>query len=474
MVDGWAAAALLACLLLQGRASAGEKTQWGKEVNGLRCAIAMSPTALRVGDPFVIDVKVQNASDKPVRLYYPSVYLAQQLVIRNEKGDIVRCRQTAVYGPPDRRTFFRPIKPGETFRTQIKGRIRFKFIRAADLPAKGAKREILFDCRDTAHDIARPGKFTARLRLTADEKALALAKRLGIGPVWTGALDSDPLAFSVRRMTREELDKIMETLRTGVKEGGREAIQVLAANADRQAVPALMEILTKGPGPLAVPAADALGAIQDTSVVPDLLALYKLLSKHRRDDPERFQPILLRTISALTPDPRKRADLFVEILASDASVEARSYAASGLAFLKHPQRLTALVEAAKDGDPRMRRAVASVLGNLAEFAPAKAKSKYTGPLVQIMKSDADRTVRSRAAAALANSGDKSVVPALVEALKDPNRWVGSYAAHSLGRLAGPEVIPALEAYAKVAERKSQADAARRAIELIRQRARGAQ
>jgi HEAT repeat protein len=58
----------------------------------------------------------------------------------------------------------------------------------------------------------------------------------------------------------------------------------------------------------------------------------------------------------------------------------------------------------------------------------------------------------------------------VEALKDPNLWVGSYAAHTLGRLGDAEVIPALKDYARRAERESQVDAAERAIEMIRSRA----
>jgi HEAT repeat protein len=151
-------------------------------------------------------------------------------------------------------------------------------------------------------------------------------------------------------------------------------------------------------------------------------------------------------------------------------VEARSYAASELVRLKHPDALVALVETAKKTNPRMQWAAIDALGRLGENTPTETKSTVTAPLVEIMKGDPERTVRERAAMALGPIGDRSVVPALLAALKDPSDFVGAAAAHSLGQLAGPEAIPALEEFAQRASGKSQADAARGAIERIKQRA----
>jgi len=450
-----------------------ERKRWGKAVNGLRAGIAITPSALRVGDPFVIDIKVENVSDKATHLYYVSLYPAKRLVIRNERGEICKCQETVLrYHWPHPKTFYHLIKPGGVFRAQIKGRIACKFVWAADLPAKGADRPILICSQDAAHDIGKPGKFTARLHLAADEKIVAQGKEFGLEPVWTGELDSNTVAFSVRRMTREELDKVIQSLRAGTEEKQKEAIKVVGANADRHAVPALMEILTKGPGPLARPAANALVGIQDTSVIPDLLALYKLLARYRRDDPHQFLPLILRTIGALEPDRRKTADLFIGILKSDAPVIARVCAAQELLHRDHPQRLAALVEAIRDKEPRLRMAVARVLGSLASQVPAAAKPKFTAPLVECLRADADSTVRKIAAGALGVSGDRSAAPALVAALKDPDPYVAVSAAIPLGRLAGPEAIPALEAFAKAAKHKRHAAAAQQAIKFIRQRARG--
>jgi len=462
----------LACLLVQGWASAGEKAQWGKAVKGLRCGITITPSALRVGDPFVIDIKVENVSDKATHLYYVSLYPAKRVVIRNERGEICKCWETADYdwGGPDAKTY-RLIKPGGIFRAQIRGRVAHRFVKAADLPAKAAGRSIVLDCPATMHELGAPGKFTARLHLTADEKIVAQGKRFGVKPVWTGKLDSNSITFSVRRVTGAELDQIIKTLRTGTEEQKKKAIEILGASFAREAVPALMEVLTKGPGPLAFPAANALAGIQDASVVPDLLALYRLSAKYQQPDPFYFQTILLRTIRALNPDRKKTADLFIEILRSDASTQARSCAAKELLHLEHPQRLAALVEAVKDKDPRLRMTVARVLGSLASRAPAEAKPKFTASLVEHLRTDPDETVRRMAAGALCVSGDKSVIPALIRALKGAEESVGAAAVQALGRLAGPEVIPALEAFAKAAKHKRHAAAAQRAINFIKQRAR---
>ena len=465
--EAWTVLGVLACLLVSVPASGGEG--WGKTVNGLRCSLAMTPAELRVGDTCVIKLTVENVSDKATHVYYRTVYLATALVIANAQGEAVKSRQTATYNWPHPKEFFHPIEPGKSYTTQIKGRVACKWLRAADLPADPAERALILDTGDMAHAIDRPGKFTAHIHLAADAKTVAEGKRYGVEPVWTGELDSNVVAFSVRRMSREELDGLIAKLRTGTEEEQREAIQVLAANADRQAAPALLAILRKGPGPLERAAADALGAIQQTSVVPGLLALYKRFADRGDRTSGEFKQCVLQAIQALTPDRERLADLFVSILKSDAATETRSYAAWQLPWLKHRERIPALLAAAKGADRRMQWAAIDVLGSVAERAPGEARSQIAAALVEILQKDPDRTVRSRAAGALGNVADKSVVPALVAALKDPNHFVGSYAAHSLGRLAGPDAIPALEAFAKSAERKSQADAAKRAIERIQQR-----
>jgi len=452
-----------------GEREAAAKKAWGKTVNGLRCSLALAPAEMRVGHTYVLDVVVENVSDAATHLYFPTVYQAQRLTIKTQAGDAVKQRPMVVYLPPHPKTFFHLIKPGERFTAQIKGRVTCKWVRAADLPADPADRELLLDSGDTAHEIGRPGKFTAHIHLAADDKTAAQGKRYGIQPVWTGTLNSNSVAFSVRRMTRKELDATILALRGGTDKEQLEAIKVLAANADRKAVPVLMGVLEKGPGPLHRAAGRALRSIQDTSAVPGLLALYKRFAD--RGDPVNgeFARCVLDAWSALEADEQKQAALFVEVLGSDTSVEARSSAARRLARLKHPQRIPALLAAARENNPRMQWAAIDVLGSVAREGDGETKAQIAAALVELLKKAPEHTVRSRAASALRHAAHESVVPALLAALKDPNHFVGSYAAHSLGRLAGPEAIPALEEFARRAEQKSQADAAKRAIENIKQR-----
>jgi hypothetical protein len=459
--------ALSCCWLGAGVASAGEDAPYGSVVNGLRCAVALSPAALRVGDRITVSIKVENVSDRAMHFSYAPEYPAKQLAIRNEKGEPVNGQETARYEPGPPPSFFQLIQPKQTFSAQIGGRAALRFVRAADLPAKAEDRPVVLDWRDVAHEIGRPGRFTARLHFVAGDKAVALGKRCGVEPVWTGEMDSNEVAFTLRRMTREELDTAIKAFRTGTVEEQKEAIGVVAANADRGAARALMDILAKGHGPLTRPVTDALSAIQDPSVVPELLQLYKQPTAMGE-----YQQALLGAVSCLDPDTKKLAELFVGVLRSGGSVDARDYAAWQLVHLDHPQRVPALVQAAGDRDPRVRRTAVDVLGSIAGNTGAEAKAPFTAALIEVMKSDPDHTVRSRAAGALAQAGDKSAVQALLGALKDSSGWVGASASHALSRLAGPDAIPALEAFEKSATHPSQVDAAKNAIQAIKQRAAG--
>lgn len=446
-----------------------EEKRWGEEVNGLRCAIEIKPTEIRTGDTFVISVKIKNVSDAATTVYYQDLYVAQNLVMRNENGELVKSRQTTMYEWPHLKTFFRPLKAGETFEAEIKGRAAFKFLKAADVPAKRSDRPVLLDFHGVPCDIDRPGQFTVALQLTADEKKADQGKQFGFEPVWTGELTSNTLAFSVRRMRRDELDRAISTIRFGKSEEKREAIKVVAANADRKAVPVLMGILTAQDRAKARAAGDALITIQDTSVVADLLSLYRLSVRYPQTDAGEIQSILLRTVQRLEGDAKKRGDLALEVLKSDASVGARSAAAWELISQKHPEAASVLIELAKKHEPRMQRSAISSLGSMGWRVDAAAKGRIARALIDIMKTDPDKTVRRRATSALRSVGGKSAVPALIEALKDPDLSVRFYAANSLGVFAGPEAIPALEAYARSAEKPSQKQAAERAIKFIRQR-----
>lgn len=452
-----------------GTKGVGEETRGESE--GLRCSIGLGRTAIRVGDRVVANVKIENALDQSTYIYFPPIYQAELLEVKNDRGEIVTGFQTAVYGPPSIETIkkcFHRLEPGDAFNSSISGRVALDFVPASASQQEKANRAVLLKFGDYAHRVQRPGKFMVRLRFSMDARSVHRGTRYGFTPVWRGTAFSNSVPFTVRLMTREELDDWIGVLRESEGEQKAEAIEGLKANADGAAVPVFVNVVSHGPDRLTRPALDALGTIQDSSVVPKLMAIYA--QTHRGD----FQQMLLGAIRSLTPDVEETARLLVKVLESNASVEAKSYAVYALGDLRRPESVPAMVKAAKSGNPRIQRAAIDALGTILEFGrtelPPSVKASIIDELVGIMRKDPDRTVRSRSASALGRSGDALVVPALAEALDDENLWVGSYAAHSLGKLGGVEVIPALKDYARRAERESQVDAAEQAIKMIRSRA----
>jgi len=442
----------------------------------VRCTLTMKPLELRLGDPFLIEVAITNLSKEALYVYYPVVFAAKAITITTDGGDTIKGgvtikgQETVLYDwGSGGEACFRRIEPGGTFTGEIKGRTEYEFVPAVHLPMK-RPRQILLKTHDIAHSLPAPGTFTMRLHLAADERTAETGKGFGLGPVWTGQLDSNPVAFSLRTMTRAELDGFIAQLKEGTLEQRQETIEVLAANADRNAVPALMAVLNERPRGLIRPAAAALGAIQDFSIVPDLLAIYKESVATGDEREAEFQSVLLGTISALTSERETLADLYVEVLHSGATIEAKNTAIWNLAFLKSDKRVPALVEAATQGEQRVRWAAIDTLGTVASNIAGADKKSVTEPLVKLMAEDPDSKIRGRAASALAQSGDPSVAPALLKALDDPDEFVGSYAANGLGRLAGPEAIPALETFLARAKAEGVIQQARNAIRTIRQRA----
>lgn len=436
--------------------------EWGKSADGLRCSISLSETELRVGDPLVVTAKLQNASDKPITIHYmPSYYDGKRLVIEVAGGALIRPYESALIEGLSPKPPFELIPPGATFAVIIKGRVALKFARASYLSPQNPDRPIILDFRDVTHELTSPGEFRMSFRFACDDKSAVLGARYGVKSVWTGSVASNVIPFSVRTMRRDELDQAIGKLRAGTEEEKTEAAQMIGANADRQAVPALMEALASSAYNSSRRAAEALCGIGDSSIVPQLMQLY------RNADSDDRREVVLEVLQGVSPDV---GNLLGEVVRSDASSTARGSAAYRLADAAHGRKANAvhvLLEAARAPDPQVQRAA---IDGLALLEDDLLKQMIVTGLLDVMKSSPDRTVRSRAAQALGGIGGPSVVPALVRALKDPDPWVGSYAANSLGRLAGPEAIGPLRDYAKAAQRESQVNAARGAIAEIQRRA----
>ena len=231
----------------------------------------------------------------------------------------------------------------------------------------------------------------------------------------------------------------------------------------------LMSILTSRKGPLRA-ISDALVRIQDTSVLPDLLDLYRISARYCTNGRGEFQRTLLQTISGLESDRRKIDTLFIEVVKSNALVDARQYAASHLGSRDSPQVVAALFEAAGKEPPQVQWAAIDSLGRIGSRREVGDKKEIIEPLAEILKTALNSKVRRRAASALGRVGSGLAVPYLIEALQDEDLFVGASASHYLGRHAGPEAIAALERYVSRAETDSQKRAAGDAIKFIRQRA----
>ena len=357
---------------------------------------------------------------------------------------------------------FELIPPGATFAVIIKGRVALKFARASYLSPQNPDRPIILDFRDVTHELTSPGEFRMSFRFACDDKSAVLGARYGVKSVWTGSVVSNVIPFSVRTTRRDELDQAIGKLRAGTEEERTEAAEMIGANADRQAVPALVQVLASGGYNSTHRAAGALCGLGDSSIVPELMQLYI-----SADSDDRREAVL-EVLQVVTPDC---GNLLGEVVKSNASSTVRGDAAYRLADATHSRKANAvhvLLEAAKTSDPQVQRAA---IDGLALLEDDLLKQMIVAGLLGVMKSDHNGGVRSRAAQALGGIGGPLVVPALIRALKDPDPWVGSYAAHSLGRLAGPEAIEPLQDYAKAARRDSQVNSAKAAIAEIKRRAR---
>jgi len=434
------------------------QVEWGPTVNGLHCSITLSQRDLRVGDPLVVGVKIQNVSDQPITIHYaPAYYEGERLAVETAQGEAISSFKSGITEGLFSKPAFERIAPGATFTTSINGRAMLEWANRSYLAPSNPDRPVILNFRDVSFRLGAPGTFRMSLRLSSDDDTAALGKRYDT-LLWTGAVESNAVPFSVRLRTREELDRTIEELRSGATDEKAQAVQVIIANADREAMPALVEAMAAG----VAGASEAVGALGDSSLVPRLMQMYRETQSDAQKE---------AVLDALQMASRDVFDFFAEVLGSEPSDMTRRTAAvrmADMAWMRKVSAVHALLAVLKTPDSPPKWGAIDGLAKLEDYC--LLRPMVVSGLVTAMKSDPDRTVRQRAAGALSSIGDASVVPALIEALRDPSPWVGADAAHSLGRLAGPEAIEPLREYQKVAQTKSQTEAAAGAITAIQQRA----
>ena len=117
------------------------------------------------------------------------------------------------------------------------------------------------------------------------------------------------------------------------------------------------------------------------------------------------------------------------------AVRIRARAAEGLAGVREPAAVQALVAALGDAEPSVRRAAARALG--------EQRSAQAVPALVVALQDRDTNVRFHAAHALGEIKDRGAAAGLLAALADPVHGVRSQAAWALRELRDPAIAKQL-------------------------------
>ena len=101
-----------------GRIPPSPEPKWGEPANGLRCGLSLDPQNLQVGEDIVVQLKFENATDRPLGLYYQPADLAKNLVIDNGAGQALKVEASGGQGSGAGARGGRPfqrIAPGSAF-----------------------------------------------------------------------------------------------------------------------------------------------------------------------------------------------------------------------------------------------------------------------------------------------------------------------------------------------------------------------
>jgi len=432
---------------------------------GLRCTIEVEKAALRVGGKLRIDVRLANVTDKPVTI--PWHFHASQLVITNTKGEAVKSQPTGVAGPRSAPVPFKTLEPDEILLGSFEGTIAYE----VGMPKDGLRPKPVLGIRVRRNLLQfllnDPGDFRVRLDLIPDKRRVARAVAKGHKNVWQTEVRSNTAAFSVRTATRAKLDAAIKDLSADTLQTRRDAIRLLAMHCDLAAAPAMAKLLTDGPPELRHEAAGALRGIRDPAIAPGLLDRHG--KETSSDQRRRLLGVVERSIGCKGLVPA-----YLRVAKADVPWPERHTALGRLFMLRRPEVVPILIALSKSNDQAEQKAAIPHMRELllrtgGQHLPADVRATVTDRLIALMAKAEDSHIRGQAAEALRWAKGPKVVPALLTALKDPNLWVGSYASGALGQRTGIEVIPALRDYINRADKEGQKDAARKAIEAIRQR-----
>ncbi len=290
--------------------------------------------------------------------------------------------------------------------------------------------------------------------------------------------------------------------------------EILAQTKDPQALPALLEALRGEFYTVRSRAASALGAIGDQGSVQPLIEALN------DEEPE----VRIETVTAIgkfiIPET---FDNMADPLLEDTEIEVRQAAAKALGGTQHPQAIPylmlalrdpfwwyereraakellktiesmgamvvdPLLEALKDSEGTVRRFAATMLGHIGDTraidplgmalydthfevgqAAAEALAGFGEPGLKVLAEalqHPEAWLRQHAITGLTLSGDKRIVPVILEMLNDTEREVQKQAIQSLGKLKDERALPALQSIAANRANREMYTLARQAIENL--------
>jgi len=290
--------------------------------------------------------------------------------------------------------------------------------------------------------------------------------------------------------------------------------EVLAHTKDANAVPALLSALRGEFYTVRGRAARALGAIGDQQTVRPLLEALK--------DPE----LEVRTEAVKAVGKFKNPETFdnmADLLLEDPQIEVRQAAAMALSETRHPQAVPylvlalrdpfwwyeregaaelllkaieglgtlaveALLEALTDSEGTVRRYAARLLGQIHDPSAiqplglalydthfevgrvaAESLARFGPQGLKVLAETLhhpEAWLRQHAIAGLTLSGDKRIIPVILDMLKDPDREVQKQAIQSLGILKDSRAVPILQAIAIDRRDREMSALARESIHTI--------
>lgn len=161
-----------------GRLPPPPEPKWSQAANGLRCGLSIDPANVVIGEGIAIQLRFENTTDRPIGFYYRPSDVIGNIAINNGAGQALyveapggrRSRMNREGGSP-----FRRIAPGQTFETEIEGRI----VAGSDEAAFAA------------------GRFKAVYNLELDEATLVQDQPRPAQNLWTGKLSSGAFTLNI-------------------------------------------------------------------------------------------------------------------------------------------------------------------------------------------------------------------------------------------------------------------------------------